>query len=132
MRISTETAERMLLGLRALDGYERVIKDGERERVVQELYKLGGGLRFQIAKDIAKLTIVADALHKARNDLVRGLSGGKDRIPPEKAGEFYAEERAMLDAQQDIELSMIQVEELKLDQNPIPGSILALLAPLLS
>jgi hypothetical protein len=131
MKLTTEQAITIAAGLRGLDGYDRIAKDGERERIVRELYKLGGGLRLSVAKNLNKLDALQGIYQRARADLVASMADPKGEVPQARMAEFVAEERKMLDADQDIDLAMIKEDELKLDQNPIPATTLSLIQPLL-
>ncbi len=52
-------------------------------------------------------------------------------LPAVAAAEFAAAQNEILDAEQDIDLAPIPVEELKLDTNPIPPTVLSLVRPIL-
>lgn len=131
MKLTLESALTIAAGLRGLDGYDRIAKDGERERIVREFYKLGGGLRLSIAKNLNKLDAVQGAYQKASADLMASMIDGKGEVPPARKAELAKEDRKMLEAEQDIDLVMIKEDELKLDQNPIPATMLSLIQPLL-
>lgn len=131
MKLSIEQMIQINGGLAALDGYQKIIKDGERERVAQELYKLGGGLRLSIAKNKNKIEQILTAFQKARNDLVYQYGNGSASVPDDKAEAFSRDERPMLEMEHDIDISAIDVDQLKLDENPIPGTVLSALMPIL-
>ena len=122
-------------GLSALDGYECIVKDGQRERAVRENYRLGGGLRLVIAKNLHHLRAVVDPYQQARNALVREMANGTDEIATKDMPEFLRREAEMLDAKHDVALVKIRANELHLgsepNENPIPGSVLAALMPVL-
>lgn len=131
MKLSMEKMIAARVALVALDGYDKIVKDGEKERAVRELYKLGGGLRLLIAKNINALAKEIETFQRARNELVLECANGEEKVPPEKRAGFIREERALLDVEYDLEIVPIKSNELKLDQNPIPASVLADLGPLL-
>lgn len=128
---SVEDAIKLLDGLVKLDGYDRPIKDGANERSIRELYKFRGGLRLLIARNMVKLRAVSDVFQAARNGLVREFADNSGSVPMSNMGAFLNEENEILKAPQQIELAEIVVRELKLDVNPIPASVLALIDPLL-
>lgn len=131
MKLSIEQIIQVNVGLAALDGYQKIIKDGERERIAQELYKLGGGLRLCIAKNKNRIETILTAFQKARNDLIYQYGKGTAVVPDDKAEAFSKDERPMLEMEHDIEISEIDVDQLKLDENPIPGTVLSALMPIL-
>ena len=132
MKLTIESAISIHAGLKLLDSYERVIKDGERERVVSEFYKFGGGLRLLIAKNLNHLDVVVSTFQKARDGLVYEFSvDGKAEVPSEKMAAFGKAVRDLMDTEEEIELSKIKGDELKLDENPVPASTLSLLLPIL-
>lgn len=132
MKLSMEKMISARAALMALDGYDKIIKDGERERAVRELYKLGGGLRLLIAKNVNLLDKEIDTFQRARNALVLECASGQEKVPPEKMASFIKQERELLDAETEIDVVPIKSDELKLDQNPIPASVLAQLGTLLT
>lgn len=131
MKLSMEKMIAARSALVALDGYDKIIKDGERDRAVRELYKLGGGLRLLIAKNINLLDKEIDPFQRARNTLVMEHADASGSVPPDKRAEFVKQERELLDAEYDVDVVPIKDDELKLDQNPIPASVLAQLGTLL-
>ena len=132
VNISTELALSISSGLHSLDGYERIAKDGEREKVIKEFYKLGGGLRMSIAKNLNILGSIQSAYQKARDDILRSMADRNGEVPRTKLAEFTAEERKLLDAEHNVDLCQIDEEELRLDINPIPASVLSLIHPILN
>lgn len=131
MKLTVQEAQKISLGLSGLDGYDRVARDGERERVVREFYKLGGGLRLLIGINQNKLDAVLSVYNKERSRIIVGLSGGGNELPKAKEGEFFERHNELLQAEQEIELKAININELRLDDNPIPASVLAMLMPIL-
>lgn len=113
---------------RALDGYERVVMDGDRERVVTEYHALGA-TRLDIAKNLNKLKAALSALEEARVALVRECKGGPGDLSaadPEWP-RFVAEFEAMANREEEIELVEIRRDALRLDRNPLPIPALAAL-----
>ena len=131
MKLTLQVMLGVAAGLRGLDGYDKIVKDGERERVVKEYYKLGGGLRLLIAKNLNLLDVQQVLYQKARAELVRSMLDDTGEIPKNKTADFLAEERKMLEVESEIDLAVIKPNELNLDVNPIPGTTLSLIQPIL-
>ena len=131
MKLTLQSALAVAQGLRGLDVFDRIVKDGERERIVKEYYKLGGGLRLMIAKNLNLLDAQQTLYQKVRADLVRTMLDDTGEIPKNKTADFLAEERKVLEGEIDIDLSIIKSTELNLDANPIPATTLSLIQPIL-
>jgi hypothetical protein len=138
MKLSTQTIVDLTNALAALDGYVRVIKDGDREQQVRQAYHFNPGLRAAIAKNIARCKAIADAYSKARDNTIYGLTGGLRELDPDDAHqmkEFRRVNDLFLAELHEIDLVTIKESELKLGSdkglNPIPGTTLAFLAPIL-
>lgn len=131
MKLTLQMALAIAAGLRGLDGSDRIVKDGERERVIKEYYKLGGGLRLLIAKNLNLLDIQQTLYQKARAELVQTMLDDTGEIPKNRIAEFLAEERKMLATESEIDLAIIRSGELNLDTNPISVTTLSLIQPIL-
>src|SRR5262249_55414371 len=132
MKITLADAIRVHSGLKALDGYTRAVKDGQGERLIIEYFKLTPMLRLAIAMNSHELMRVEEVYAKARNALIKSLSDpGKAQVKADKMQEFLDGDAELLKAEQDIDLTRIKAEELKLDENPIPASTLSALIPIL-
>lgn len=118
-------------GLDGLDGYERVIRDGNRERAVLISYQFGAGLRLALARNKNKLQTDCEVFSAKRNRLVAELSAGGAQVPPERMAEFSTRERELQKQAVEVDVAAISIGELQLDQNPITVSVLALIEPLL-
>src|SRR5207253_553833 len=103
MKLTMEQVLTIAAGLRALDGLERIVKDGERERVVREPYQLGGGLRLAIARNLNRLDAAQSAYQKARSDLVFAMADANGQLSPARMAEFAFEERKMLGAEEEFD-----------------------------
>lgn len=142
LKLSCQVIIDLVNNLAALDGKTRVIKDGEREQVVREPYKFKPGLRSAIAKNVANLKAVADAYSKTKDGLIGQVTGGMTQIA-EKHGEtvnpdfqkqmadFQAVNNLLLAEIHEVRLVKIKESELNLEANPIPGTVIAALAPIL-
>lgn len=135
VKISFQDAIILNNALSALDGRERVVKDGERERVVSEPYDLGPGLRAAIGKNLTRLKapveIYSNAEKGLRNEITKGgvieIKAGSPEV------ELFIQKRAeLLKLEESIEpLIRIKRSELKLEKNPIPGTVLSAMDPIL-
>lgn len=126
MKIKLSDASNLLVALCALDGYERIIKDGANEKTALDSYKLGA-LRLPIAKNVRVLRGALEDFQRARNGLVMEASGGKGELDPKdtqanvKLG--FAVQK-LLDTEQELPLEPLPEAEL-LAAGPIPPSVLA-------
>lgn len=128
-KLTIEQADRVLAGLTALDGYDKVIKDGASERTVKVPYDLTGKLRLLIARDIDALTPAVKRFAKTRQEIVAQATAGKtpDQAEVAKVNKSVQE---LLDSEEQFDLGKIGDTELKLDVNPIPPSVLSQLSPI--
>lgn len=136
----TLTNQRLLeleAALVALDGCDKIVKDGERERVVKDFYKLGGGLRMSMAKNRMVLKAALAAHELARQAAFKEASDGADSIDSKTdEGRLQLQKLNSLMnelAQQthEVELLTLTQDELRLDQNPVPIDVLVGLGPIL-
>jgi hypothetical protein len=130
------TGEQMTIianGLIALDGYDRIIKDGVSEKTGRESYKLGGGLRLIIGRDLTALRASMQPIYAAQRALLFEKSNNTGEIKPGSLEEkqFNMESFKIMLSPSEIELYPISTKELKLDENPIPGSVLSSLGLIL-
>jgi len=117
-------------GIAALDGYDKIVKDGASEKSVHVPYQFGGGLRLLLASDLDKARTVIKRYQDAVQALFSAMQ--KDgKIPDASLAQYTAEQRKMLDQPADVQLARIKADELKLSENPIPSSVLSNLVPIL-
>lgn len=128
MKMKISEASALLSALSALDGYERVIKEGGNEKSVRDSYKLGPA-RLTIARNIRALREVVEDFQRAQNALIIEESGGTGSVDPktnpEGAARVAVEIQKMVETEHAIALLPISEADLKLDVNPIPPSVLA-------
>ncbi|MBY0255157.1 MAG: hypothetical protein K2X54_27855 [Methylobacterium organophilum] len=122
--------------LRALDGYERVVRDPSGERVVRAAYTLDGLTRLAIADNMAAIEEVSATFEKARVGLLREHTGGADSFEATPEGEAAAQAFSeavapLFELEREIRVVPIPIASLKLDANPIPPSALSALRPIL-
>lgn len=128
-------AQAVLQALAALDGYERMYREGETERVARVPYNLSWDLRMTLGENKDALERAIEAYLKCRNEIITRHAGGKRRVDPSNlaAVEACAEEVLALDEKDIVfECAPIDFDELKgkAEVNPIPPSVLAALWPL--
>lgn len=121
----------LLVALRELDGYTKIVMEGGRETSVQASYVFTAATRFTLAKNIAKLQPLAKAYQDAFNAKVKEISGGESKVPKEKEAQFLEELRPLQEQEEEVELTKITEADMKLEVNPIPGSVLANLLPII-
>jgi hypothetical protein len=134
--ITVQDAAEILSGCTALDGRDRVVKDGEREKIIKEPYKFNGGFLLAIAKDTIRLREIITAYQTAHNAKIVELSGGSGSVDPNSdAGKKLSiADAEMLATKQPVDLIMINEKELNLDppnNNQIPPSVLANLSKII-
>lgn len=130
MLISISDLQRLNNGLLALDGYDEAVGAGDNARVVRKFFKLGE-VRQTIAINLNRVKPVLEAHLKAHNELIQELSDGKGKVPDDKMPRFTDAYQKMLASEQEVDLMPIKISELALDDNPIPGSVLAAIAPVI-
>lgn len=126
--LTVEQALNISAALRSLDTYEAKDKDG---KYYAASYTFSGVTRMAIAVDLEKTSSVLKTYQATVNEVIRKLSGGGAKVPPERMAEFNTETTKMLAAPAGISLTRIKQADLKLDENPIPGSVLGLLLPII-
>jgi hypothetical protein len=139
--MKVKTALEMLNGLAELDGYF----NGAGDR--RTPYKLDGDTRLKIARARRVLRQVQEDYIEARNAALLEITDGLGELPS-PAGPFEnlaaratvraqhlafaARDRELLAGELNgIELGAVSVTALKLDENPIPPSVLDMLGPFL-
>lgn len=143
-KITLQECQNVRQGLRMLDGYQGVDKDGKSS---PQQYKLGA-LRGPLALDSMDLDAVIKAGEQARLNLIKEdlPNGAPDPITDRKAYvEFMAKDAGgrkfttdyqdLLDSPQPVIIPHIKLEQLKIgdppEGNPIPSDALTLLEPIL-
>jgi len=136
--LTVREAAVLLRGLKALDGHERVVKDGEKEKIVMENYKFSPNFVWAMTKNHIALNRVMEAFDEARKVVTKNVFKGKVIKPDtEKPDEIALLNEAndqldvFLDKKEEVELCFITQGELSLGENRIPPSHLAALGRLL-
>lgn len=137
MQLTVKQLGVLQVGLRSLDGYMRIIKDGERETTAPVRFKFGRGLMRTFSKNLRLIAPIMDEYDADKTALILSLADdGSNSTPPDKMGEFVIENNKLMAATKDVELLTFKEEELKLgagpDENNIPGTVLEMIEPLIS
>jgi hypothetical protein len=130
--LTVQQTRELYVALSSLDGYDKIVKDGASEKVVKTPYAFGGGLRLAIGRNLLAVSPTVQASIKASRDRFIQLSNGKDKLDGEALVKFQAESQTMQDARASLDVIKIKPTELKLDENPIPGSVIAGLQAILT
>jgi hypothetical protein len=130
-RMTVEQVVYLSDALSKLDRYDAVCKDGGSEKACQKLYNFGPGARWTISLDLAEAKRISAAYYLARNALVAQYADGGNKVPDDKFQKFQADDRLILDKPADVSFGMLRRDDLKLDENPIPPSVLAALVPII-
>ncbi len=115
----------------ALDGVDRIIKDGANERVQKDttIYKFGVGFRVAMSRNLTAIKPIVEAYNKELGDLRSQVGEIKEGSPA--LARLNDENRRLLAVEQRASLFTFQEAELKLDVNPIPVSVLSGLDPII-
>jgi len=133
VRIRNRDVMGVIEALNGLDGLAEPHVDGKgRQVVVNRPFKLSASTRLKIARNLRLLMSAQDNLdhakarfHDQNDDPTTG------RVDPAVAAEMNREWSRVLDAEAGFPFDMMTVDELNLDDNAIPGSVLTLLSPVL-
>lgn len=111
--------------LSQLDGYERVIDDGGKPRIIKEPYRFGEAV-FALAKLRRVVREHVQDYTEARDNLIREISGGVqiDEENVDQLNRFTESTGKLLKREVDIELVKLTRAELNLTKNPIPPSVI--------
>lgn len=135
-RLTIIQSMNVLSCLRSLDGYQEVVKVGDKDQIVTKAYEFkNSNLRWSIIRNIAIATEVETALQASRNSMIRELSDGGREIKPGTpvADEFTLQWEKLMSTPTALsdKFVMFAIADLKLEKNEIPGSLLAGCAPII-
>lgn len=95
-------------------------------------YRFGGAVRGAQGLNLAALQRVGDGVEKARQSIVLEIFGGNQVKPGPDMDKVVAELQKALEKPCDVTPARINLSDLKLDENSIPLSTLAALAPIIN
>lgn len=134
IKIRNDQLQNARAGLSGLEGFERVIKDGERERTIMERFKYNSGTLLLQVKLMNRLDDLLRIRSSVQNAALRQASGGTGIINPQnQPTEFaaYAKIIEEMEAKEcEIDLSPLTESDLDLNKNAISAGVLAALGPL--
>ena len=118
-------------GLTALDGYQKDVPQGDAPaKVIVSPYKLSSDTRWKIFSALTAIKPTLETFDAARADLQKRVKLAGDDKAALAAIDQEAEQ--LLARKQDVKLPTLKREELALGGNPIPGSVLVALAPIIA
>ncbi len=115
-----------------LDGYQKAVKIDGQDKLVWTPYSLGGKTRYTIAKNLRILGVKINDFNKARDGLIREISGGATFIKKEeteKVEKFVAKVNELAEVEDEVDgLLQVTLEDLKLNEesdiNPYPSNVI--------
>ena len=115
--------------LAALDGYQKVITEGGKERAIAQPYDFSEATRFAIADDEIALQDISSKMQAEAKAFSKSLgdNASKPDTPEAKQWEQFASDLG--DKSFAVLLTKLTRTELKLGTNAIPPSVLAALDP---
>jgi hypothetical protein len=122
----------LLRALNSLDGRPGApLSPGAPPEVIP--YKFGGKARLSLARWLAAVKAANDALGRTHDGLVRQFAApGATEVSKERKQEFSDEWDKVLDDTTAFELPKIAVEDLNVEENLLPVSVLAVISPILA
>jgi hypothetical protein len=122
--------------LSSLDGQQKVVPQGEAPaKLVVVPYEFSGKIRWTIAQNLTALAPSVKSADEARNALVKQVGGESGTIAATdsvRVSKFTAAYNEILTQPLTVELTKVKLEELKLDANPIPATLLSALTPIVT
>lgn len=136
IKLTVKTANEVYAALQNVDVYTQIIKDENgKEKTVSLPYKFSGKARWNMTKALNKLKSVNEDFVKTRDNLIKEASNGIGVIEPSDQAAIRAVTTKLEEIlEEEVELSgvlKIKVDDLNLEENPIPVAVLSLLAPIL-
>jgi len=128
MKISNRGILELRQALIALDGLPTPTSlENRNAQTYLKPYDFTGTVRFRIGKTLNALKPIAEAIEKAGDAVTRKYA--VDNIIPGPMVSAYTTERTeLMDVENEIDIPKLTEADLKLDVNPIPGSVLSILS----
>jgi hypothetical protein len=135
MKLTANSALLLLNGLAQLDGYDKVVKDGDSEKIVKTGFTLSAKTKLAIALTRKRVGDFVNPVFEQRNALLRNLADGGETLTDQvKIEEFKKQEKELLEAEEEIQITTITTDDLQLDnennRNISPSIILMIEAAL--
>ncbi len=137
MKMTMQTAINVFTALGQLDGLQQAVRNGATSAVINVPYDFKGSLRRIIYRNHAILRAEIDAFNLASQAEWRRIVGDRARLDETVAAdaalkaEYDQKMRELQNEEVEIGLKYIQEDALNLDKNPIPGSVLSMLEPII-
>jgi hypothetical protein len=133
MKLTNRAVVELRQALTALDGVPTPITVEGKTQVYLKNYEFSGSTRFKIGKNLSVLRPLAEVVEKSIDAVIRQYAVPKEgttdkMIPQEKVAEYNAERETILDIETEVAITKLTEEDLKLDVNAIPGSVLSILS----
>ena len=127
MKITNRGILEIRQALTALDGHPTPTSiENTKASVYLKPYDFTGSIRFRIGRILSTLNVIAQDIEKASDAIAKKYA--VDNIIPAPVVAAYTQERNnLLDIENDVEITKLTEVDLKLDINPIPGSVLSVL-----
>lgn len=137
-KLKLSEAQQLAQAIAALDNSpEKIVKQGEGQpdKVVRLAYDISGTARLALFRNLRELNSQLDDFDKTRIATVKKIWG--ERTPDKDKDEaefarFQKEFGVLLDTPIEVKLTRIKTDDLRLDQNPIPLTVLSALTPILN
>lgn len=118
----------VLLGAhKALDGIERVVKEGEGERVVRQSYKIPFSMRLALAENIEILEGHIRRFEAQRLKLFNSHADGKTELSGDALTAFGKVMEEAVNHEEEMDLRLIDFADLGKADDPFPPSVLSAL-----
>jgi hypothetical protein len=116
--------------LNALDGRPEAVTVKDETQILVVPYKIGAKTRLLAAKWLNAAKAVADTVSKTHDGLVRQFADPKepDKVAPAKNDEFAKEWDLVQDATNEFALDPLKLDDLKIEENQLPISVLSVLS----
>lgn len=119
----------LLRALNALDGRPEPVTVKDETQIIIVPYKIGAKTRLAAAKWLGEMKKTADALSKTHDGLVRQFADPKEpeKVDQKKNAEFTKEWEGVNDCVTEIALEPLKLDDLKIEENQLPISVLSVL-----
>lgn len=131
IKVKNSQLNPILNALKNLDGKPVPVKSGEQVAIVNEPYQFSAKTRWNIVRNIKAVEGHVDDLEKTRIALVKSFAKDGSEVSKEDMPEFQKEFGELIAQECEVGVLMLKEEDLNLDKNDIPGSVLAHLLPLI-
>ncbi len=127
MKINYQNVLTLRAALTALDGIDQPVEVRGQLQLVKKPFTFSGRCRLKIARNLRAVEEAFRDYDAARIGLVRELASGAEKVPDELLPRFHALHFDLLQEDIDVPLTPLTEDELSLDDNQIPHSVLAVL-----